>query len=188
MHKVAVIVGSTRPGRVGIKIGHWAINHLQPLTDELQLDLVDLAEINLPFLDEPKSASTGEYTQEHTRRWSELISNYDAFILVTSEYNHGPPAPLKNALDFLAHEWSRKPVSFIGYGGMGGTRAVTMLRVITSELGMVPVWSAIHVRAPWDAVDENGEVDMSFVNGNPQGFVDELTWWTKALASARSSE
>lgn len=184
-YKIGVIVGSTRPQRLGLPIGQWFVHEANAASNELTFDLIDLKEINLPFLDEPKSADTGEYMHEHTKKWSELISGYDGFVLVTAEYNHGPPAPLKNALDFLAKEWSRKPVAFVGYGGLGGARAVTLLRVITSELGMAPVWSALHIRAPWTSVHEDGSIDPDFISGKMEKFLDELTWWTKSLHNAR---
>lgn len=184
--RIAVILASTRPGRVGARVTKWLMRSLKHVETDLEFELIDLKEVNLPFLDEPKSASTREYSKDHTKAWSERIKAFDGYILVTAEYNHGYPAPLKNALDYLAHEWDHKPVSFVGYGGLGGTRAVDQLRQVTSELGMAPIWTAIHVRSPAKSIDEDGNLlDETFVHANLEGFVGELSWWAKALKAAR---
>ena len=186
--KIGVILGSTRPGRVGLRVSKWFLNQVQAKQTELEFELIDLDEVNLPFLDEPKSASTREYTKDHTKAWSEKIKEYDGYVLITAEYNHGYPAPLKNALDFLAHEWNRKPVAFVGYGGLGGTRAVEQLRQVCSELGMAPIWTAVHVRSPARSLDEDGDLlDEGAVHANIDGFVSELEWWVKALKAAQQS-
>ena len=108
-------------------------------TDDVTVDLIDLADVALPFLDEPEHASTRIYTHQHTRDWSARIDRLDAVVIVTPEYNGSFPAPLKNALDFLSEEWNRKPVAVIGYGGTSaGTRAVQALLPVIVSLGMVP--------------------------------------------------
>lgn len=137
MVTVGVIVGSTRPGRVGSLVAEWVCE----LAGSLPwggLDLIDLADVALPFLDEPEHASTKLYTQQHTRDWSARIDALDAFILVTAEYNSSFPAPLKNALDYLYDEWDTKPVAMVGYGGTSsGTRAVQALLPVITSLGMI---------------------------------------------------
>ncbi|NUR59482.1 MAG: NAD(P)H-dependent oxidoreductase [Catenulispora sp.] len=135
MASLGIVIGSTRPGRVGAQIGAW-------LADLASADaeLIDLAVQGLPFLDEPEHASTGRYAQQHTRRWSELIASHDAFVLVTPEYNSSFPASLKNALDYLYHEWRGKPVGIVGYGGVSsGGRAVHALLPVIVHLQMIPV-------------------------------------------------
>jgi NAD(P)H-dependent FMN reductase len=130
-----IVIGSTRPGRVGAQIGAWLAGRAGP-----DADLIDLAELRLPFLDEPEHASTGRYAWPHTRRWSARIAACDALVLLTPEYNSSFPAPLKNALDFLYHEWRGKSVAVVGYGGMSsGGRAVASLLPVVVHLGMVPV-------------------------------------------------
>jgi NAD(P)H-dependent FMN reductase len=110
--------------------------------------LVDLAEWNLPFMNEPRHPRLRQYTQQHTWRWSALIENADAYVWVMPEYNHGYTAPLKNAIDYLVHEWAWKPVGFVSYGGMaGGTRAVQLLKPILSDLKMVPMGESVAI--PW---------------------------------------
>ena len=139
MVAVGVIVGSTRPGRVGSHVARWVAD-LAASAPGVTVDLIELAEVALPFLDEPEHASTRLYTQQHTRDWSARIEALDAFILVTAEYNFSFPAPLKNALDYLSEEWDGKPVALVGYGGTSsGTRAVQALLPVITSLGMLCV-------------------------------------------------
>jgi len=140
-----IIVASTRPGRIGLPIGEWfqqqALEH-----GGFDVQWVDLAEWNLPFVDEPHHPRLRQYTRDHTRRWSALIESADAFVMVTPEYNHSFNAPLKNAIDYLIHEWAFKPVGFVSYGGLsGGTRAVQMLKPILSDLNMTPIVEAVYI-------------------------------------------
>src|SRR5437870_5672231 len=119
MFSLKIIIASTRPGRKGPFIGSW-IFELSTQKKMFDAGVLDLAIINLPFLDEPHHPRLQQYQQEHTKNWSKLINSADAFIIVTPEYNYGYTAPLKNALDFLYHEWSYKPVAFVSYGGIAG--------------------------------------------------------------------
>src|SRR5437588_1030006 len=130
MSKLMIVIASTRPGRVGLAVAQWftdrAIEHRG-----FEVQVVDLAELDLPFLDEPHHPRLRRYTQDHTYAWSEMVDAADAFVFVTSEYNHGYPASLKNAIDFLNHEWKDKPVGFVSYGGVSaGTRAVQQLKQV----------------------------------------------------------
>jgi NAD(P)H-dependent FMN reductase len=122
MIKVAIIIGSTRPGRIGEGVGKWVYEIASKRTDA-SFELVDLAEVNLLLLDEPFPPAMHRYTKEHTKAWSEKVTSFDGFIFVTPEYNHGVPAALKNALDFLYVEWNNKVAGFIGYGNTGGARS-----------------------------------------------------------------
>lgn len=127
MGTIGVVIGSTRPGRVGGKIAGWVAAQARA-ADTGPVDLIDLRELALPLLDEPEHASTRIYANAHTREWSARVDAVDAIILVTPEYNSSFPAPLKNALDYLYDEWQRKPVVIVGYGGASsGTRAVHSL-------------------------------------------------------------
>ena len=138
MITLGIIVGSTRPGRVGTQVGRWARERALTVPG-VHVELVDLAAVALPFLDEPREASSGIYTRPHTREWSSQVTQMDAIVLVTPEYNNSFPATLKNALDFLYSEWQRKPVAMIGYGmTSAGTRAVAALTPVVVALGMVP--------------------------------------------------
>ena len=140
---LGVIIGSTRPGRVGLLVGQWVAEHAAR-TGEFAVELIDLAAIDLPMLDEPSLPATGHYTKTHTRQFSALISRMDAFVLVMPEYNHGYTAPVKNALDFLNHEWADKPIGLVSYGGVsGGVRAVHALKPVLEALKLIPVFEGV---------------------------------------------
>jgi NAD(P)H-dependent FMN reductase len=137
--RIAVITGSTRPGRNGEAVARW-VEALARNRDDAQFELVDIADYKLPLLDEPMPPRLRKYTKPHTQAWSEKIASFDGFVFVTPEYNHGMPAALKNALDFLFHEWSDKAAGFVSYGGgASGARAVEQLRGVAAELGIATV-------------------------------------------------
>jgi NAD(P)H-dependent FMN reductase len=140
--RVGVIAGSTRPVRQARVVAEWVC--ADPVSS-LDLVLTDLADVGLPLLCEPAPAASGQYDQPATRSWSQLVAEFDAFVLVTPEYNHSTSAALKNALDHLYAEWQDKPVAFVGYGLDGGTRAVEHLRAIAAELGMAGVGPQVSI-------------------------------------------
>lgn len=182
--KIGVIVGSTRPTRVGRHVADWLMPQLEGVED-MTFELLDLKEWDIPFLSEPESASTGHYTQDKTKQWSEKIAGLDGFIFVTAEYNNGPPAPLKNAIDTLYHEWAKKPVAFIGYGGYGATRAVEQLANNMAKVNAMPILSTfVGILNPWESISAEG-VKAEFVHGHIDGLVENLGWWAQALQSAR---
>jgi NAD(P)H-dependent FMN reductase len=133
--RVAVVIGSTRPTRICPGIAHWILRVAQE-DSPLRYDMIDLAEVNLPFLDEPLKAALGEYSHEHTRDWGRTVSSYDAFIFVFPQYNWGYPGVLKNALDFLYHEWNGKPVSYATYGTRGGVKGAQQIHGVLEGLHM----------------------------------------------------
>jgi NAD(P)H-dependent FMN reductase len=140
-----IIVGSTRPGRIGLPIARW-VQERGTAHQGFEVELVDLAEVGLPLLDEPSHPRLGQYVNDHTKAWSHRVARADAFVLVTPEYNHGYPAPLKNALDYLYREWNHKPVGFVSYGGVAaGTRAVGLLKPVVLALQMVPVVQTVSI-------------------------------------------
>lgn len=139
--RIAVIAGSRRPNRRSRAIAEWVRD--APAAAGVELALVDLDEVGLPPLAEPSPAAFGQYTLEHTRRWSELIDRFDGYVLVTPEYNHSTTAALKDALDYLYREWQDKAVAFVGYGTDGGVRAVEHLRGITAELGLAGIGPSV---------------------------------------------
>jgi NAD(P)H-dependent FMN reductase len=123
------------------------------------IDWADLADIKLPFLDEPNHPRLRQYTKDHTRAWSRRVEAADAFIFVTPEYNYGMPAALKNAIDYLHHEWAYKPVSFVSYGGVAaGTRAVQQLKQVVTALRLFPTAEAVSVPFFPQFIDEEGAV------------------------------
>ena len=138
MLRVAIIVGSTRPNRNGLAVAEWVLDQANK-HGGARFELVDIADFNLPLLDEPAPASTGQYSHEHTKRWAERINGFDAFVFVTPEYNHSTSGALKNAIDFIYAEWNDKAAGFVSYGSAGGTRAVEHLRGIMSELQIADV-------------------------------------------------
>lgn len=145
MPNLMVIIASTRPTRVGMAVGRWFVDRAteHPAFD---VDLVDLAELDLPFMDEPEHPRLARYVHDHTKRWSARVKAADAFAFVTPEYNHGYNAPLKNAIDFLHHEWEYKPVGFVSYGGVAaGTRAVQQLKPVVAVLRMTPLSDAVYI-------------------------------------------
>ena len=140
-----IIIGSTRPGRVGPAVAEWfrdrAVAH-----GAFAVELIDLAEVNLPLFDEPHHPRLRQYVHQHTKDWSATISRGDAYVFVIPEYNHGVNAATKNAIDYLHHEWQFKPVGFVSYGGVAaGTRAVQMLKQIVTAVRMLPVYNAVNI-------------------------------------------
>lgn len=134
-----IIVGSTRPGRVGMPIAQW-FRELASAQGDFAVQFADLAEIALPMFDEPNNPRSGTYTHEHTKRWSATVATADAFVFVIPEYNHGYNAATKNALDFLFNEWNNKAVGLVSYGGASsGMRAAEQLKPVLSTLKMVLV-------------------------------------------------
>jgi NAD(P)H-dependent FMN reductase len=131
--RVAIILGSTRPGRNGEPVCQWIYGIAKKRSDAT-FELVDIKDFNLPLLDEPIPPSMGQYNQEHTKVWSSKIDSFDAYVFVTAEYNHGIPGALKNAIDFLFKEWNNKVAGFVSYGSAGGVRAVEQLRLVMAEL------------------------------------------------------
>ncbi|KQV26305.1 NADPH-dependent FMN reductase [Yonghaparkia sp. Root332] len=148
MTRIMIIVGSVRPGRVGLSVAEWVRDRVQETVqrdrhgggDAASIDLVDLAELNLPFLDEPHHPVKKQYTKPHTVAWSERVSAADAIVLVSPEYNHSYSPALKNAIDFLFTEWAHKPVAVVSYGGASaGTRGVAALDPVLSTVGLVKI-------------------------------------------------
>jgi len=154
---VGVIIGSTRQGRFGEQPARWIFDRAAA-TEGLEPELLDLRDYPMPFFDEPVSpAMTKEpYDNEVVQKWGAKIDAMDAYIVATPEYNRGPSAVLKNALDYVYHQWNKKPVGFVSWGGVGGTRAVEHLRTTSIELQMVPVRNGVHIERPWAFMDENG--------------------------------
>ena len=147
MPKLMIIIGSTRPGRAALPISRWFFDWAQA-HGEFDVTLVDLAKLDLPLVDEPDLPGLRQYSQQHTREWSAIVEQADAVVIVTPEYNFGYPAAVKNALDYLHHEWRYKPVGFVSYGGVAaGTRAVQQLKQVVTTLRMLPVFESVNI--PW---------------------------------------
>jgi NAD(P)H-dependent FMN reductase len=163
MPKLSVIIASTRPGRAGAPIAEWFADRARA-HDRFEVELVDLAELDLPFMDEPHHPMLRRYEHDHTKAWSARVDAADAFVFVTPEYNYGFTAPLKNAIDYLHAEWQYKPVGFVSYGGVAaGTRAVQMLKQVVTTLKMVPLVEAVNIPFHPQFIDEDGIVHANDV-------------------------
>jgi NAD(P)H-dependent FMN reductase len=182
--KIAIIIGSTRPSRVGDKVAAWYLEQVKDI-EGATFELIDLAEVKLPLLDEPAPAMMAQYSQDHTKIWSEKIASFDAYVMVTPEYNHSVPASLTNAISYLNQEWKRKPVAFVSYGTMGGVRAVEHLRGVAGELHMADIRPQVSLMQPWALFDEEGNVQPELVIGNPKDQVEDLLWWSETLSAGR---
>ncbi len=184
--KIAVIVASTRPGRIGPSVASWFMEQISGY-GKAEFTLLDLAEENLPFLNEPGMPAMAKYENQSTKDWGQKISSFDGFIIVTPEYNHGYAAPLKNAIDTIYREWQKKPVAFVGYGVLGGARAIEQLVQVTAQVGMVPLpYVAINIIDAHSSVGENGGIKPESIKGSkPDRLVEELVWWAKLLSSAK---
>ncbi|MEO7524633.1 MAG: NAD(P)H-dependent oxidoreductase [Ferruginibacter sp.] len=187
MFNVKIIISTTRPGRKGPVVASW-IHELAKKRTEFNVELVDLAILNLPFLDEPKHPSLKDYQHQHTKDWSSLIDAADAFIIVTAEYNFGYPAPLKNALDYLFKEWNYKPVAFVSYGGIsGGTRAVQQLKQVVTAQKMMPVTESVNIPFFTKHIDVDGNfITNDTLEGSAKNMFDELAKWSDALFNMRA--
>lgn len=188
MPVVKVIVGSVRPGRFAKQPADWIMD-LSEKHPEATFELVDLAEVKLPFLDEsvPPSVSNGDYEQDHTKAWGKVIDEADGFIFVTGEYNHGIPASLKNAIDFVAKEWYYKPVSFVSYGAKaGGVRAVEQLREVAGWLRMYDMHDEVAIRNYWTQLDESGKFQPTDEqNEDAHRLLKNIAFWSEKMKPIR---
>ncbi len=186
MITIKILTGSVRPGRFNIQPAKWIFGIAKKRKD-IQVELVDLAEINLPFLDEPVPPSQRKYSKEHTKEWSKVIDEADGFIFVTPEYNHGVSPVLKNAIDYLFFEWHYKPVSFISYGSLaGGSRAVEHLRGVAAEIKLYDLREQIMLPNYWEHLDEQGNYQFNERQENAANeILDALTFWAKTMKKAR---
>jgi NAD(P)H-dependent FMN reductase len=192
--KIHIIVGSTRPNRFSEKPAQWIYTEAKKRKD-LEVELVDLRDYPLPFFDEPASPSylKGKYSSDMAKKWVAKVGEADGYIIVTPEYNHGYPAVLKNALDYPYFEWNKKAVGFVSYGSVAGARAVEQLRQVSIELQMAPIRTSIHI--PWqlylEVINKKGADSLSpfaSLKNQTELFLDQLTWWTKALKTAREDK
>jgi NAD(P)H-dependent FMN reductase len=190
MTVISVIVGSTREGRFSDKPAKWILQHLRE-HDGVDARLLDLRDFPMPFFDQPVSPSTPAhppYNNEVVQRWTAAIGQSDGFIFVTAEYNYGPSAVLKNAIDWVYPEWNRKAASFVSYGAAEGVRAVQQLRETVIELQLAPIRTSVYIPVStlW-AHYRGGDVDAGLAELAAQAgkLLEELLWWTAALKTAR---
>ncbi|HEY3695054.1 NADPH-dependent FMN reductase [Phenylobacterium sp.] len=187
--RIGIVISTTREGRFGDKPAVW-IRDIAAARGDLEVEIVDLRDYPMPFFDEPVSPAYAPPKDEAARRWGQKVAELDGFIFVTAEYNRGPPAVLKNALDHAYREFNHKPAAFVGYGGVGGARAVEQLRLIAIELQMAPTRSGVHIGgADFIGMLMQGKTfaDMPHLEPAAVAMLDELAWWTRALKGAREA-
>jgi NAD(P)H-dependent FMN reductase len=184
MIKVGIILGSTRPGRNGEAVARWIFDIAAKRTD-MQAELVDIQDFDLPLLDEPVPPSRGQYTKPHTKAWAAKIASFDAFVFVTPEYNHGPSAALKNALDYLYKEWNDKAAGFVSYGSVGGARAVEQLRQVVGELQIADVRAQVTFSLATDFERYTVFKPAAHHEGNAKTMLDQVVRWGTALKGCR---
>jgi NAD(P)H-dependent FMN reductase len=176
MPKLGIIVASTRPGRVGLPVAQWFEGEARAHAGFDEVDLIDLAEVALPFMNEPNHPRLGQYTHQHTRDWSARIAGVDALVIVMPEYNHGYNAELKNALDYLHNEWRYKPVGFVSYGGVAaGARAVHNVKPVLAALKMQPVSETVAIPFVHQLLDDESVlVANEVMTAAAKSMLDEL--------------
>jgi len=185
--RLSIIFGSTRTGRVGAPVGAWAFDQAVS-HGRFDVELIDLVDLDLPLLDEPRHPRLQQYEHEHTRRWSARVKAADAFLFVTPEYDYFPSAALINALQFLSHEWHYKPAAVMSYGGVsGGLRATQEIRLLIANLNMMPIAQTVPVPFFARSIAEDGV----FAPEEPvaEGLklaLDELAKWSAALKPLRA--
>ncbi|HEY2316387.1 MAG TPA: NAD(P)H-dependent oxidoreductase [Streptosporangiaceae bacterium] len=182
-----IIIASTRPGRVGPSVAAWFHDRAVKAGD-FEVELIDLAEVNLPMFDEPKHPRFGEYVHQHTKDWSATIRRGDAFVFVIPEYNYGYNAAIKNAIDYLNQEWQYKPLGFVTYGGVAaGTRAMQMLKQVVGALKMVPMTDAVNIPFVQQFLDEQRVLQPNdIMESAATALIAELARWTSAMQSLRA--
>ncbi len=189
MH-LQIILGSIREGRRSGPVAQWAFEQATALASKhagLTVELIDLKTWALPLFGLAKFPSEGDYEDPLQQRWAATVARADAYLFVAPEYNHGYTAALKNALDYLYAEWNRKPASFVSFGNAEGARGIQQWRLVCVELEMAPLPTAVHL------LDVTKKIVDGVFTGDPKEekrfgvMLDELTWWAKALATARAA-
>ena len=189
MYSLKIIIASTRPGRKGISVANWFIETVKKYPD-FNVEVLDLAEINLPFIDEPNHPRLQQYTKEHTKQWSNTIDSADAFVFIIPEYNYSMPPTLLNAIDFLYKEWNYKPVGLVSYGGIsGGTRSAQMSKQVMTAVKLMPLAEGVTLPFFTKNIDDNERFNSNeLIDKSVAVMMKELLKWTAALKSIRLNE
>ena len=185
MLKIAIIIGSTRPNRIGPTIAQ-SVYEIAKKRNDAEFELIDIADYDLPLLDEPKPPAAGEYVKPHTIRWGKKIETFDGFVFVTPEYNQSTSAALKNAIDFLYKEWNNKPAGFVGYGATYGLRAIQSLRLIMAQMQMADVRAQVGFSLFADFEDGAFKPHAGHIE-EVNGMLDQVIAWAGALKPLRES-
>jgi NAD(P)H-dependent FMN reductase len=185
--RLAIVIGSVRPNRFADHPAQW-ITEIAKKRGDFEVELIDLKDYPMPLFNEKASPAFGPSENEVAQRWQKKMAEFDAYVFTAAEYNRGPTAALKNALDYAYTEWNQKPVSFVGYGGVGGARAIEQLRLNAIELQMAPIRNAVHIQmSVYLAVVKEGKSlsEFDFLQKGAKDMLDQLAWWTNALMAAR---
>ncbi len=188
--KIAIVISTTRATRFGHKPAQW-VKDIAAGRDDMHVEIVDLRDFPMPFFDEVASNAWAPSTNEVARRWQKKVAEFDGYVFVTAEYNHGIPAVLKNALDYAYPEWNKKAAAFVGYGAVGGARAVEQLRLVAAELQLATIRTGVYIQgADFMAVWKEGKdlKEIGYLQKGVIDLLDQLAWWTRALKSARQQD
>lgn len=184
MINIAVIVGSTRPGRKADAVARWLLD-IAKMRNDANYEVVDVQDFDLPLLDEAVPPSMGQYSQPHTKAWAARIAPFDGFVFVTPEYNHGTSGALKNAIDYLYREWNNKAAGFVGYGSAGGVRAVEHLRLVMGELQVATVRAQVMLSLFTDFENFTVFKPASQHEKTVTTLLDQLVAWSGAMRTLR---
>jgi NAD(P)H-dependent FMN reductase len=184
--RLAIVVGSTRPGRKADAVARW-VHGIARTRRDAEAEIVDIADFDLPLLDESVPPSLGAYAQPHTKAWAARIASFDAFVFVTPEYNHGIPGALKNAIDFLYGEWNNKAAGFVGYGSAGGARAVEQLRLVMAELQVADVRAQVMLSIFTDWENFTAFTPSARHEASVNAMLDQVLAWGAALKPLRKA-
>jgi NAD(P)H-dependent FMN reductase len=187
MTKIAIIIGSTRPGRKGEDVARW-VYEIAAKRSDATFELVDIKDYELPHLDEIMPPSMGQYSQPHTQAWAVKIDEFDGYVFVTPEYNHSTSGALKNAIDFLYREWNNKAAGFVSYGAVGGARAVEHLRLVMGELQVADVRNQVALSLFTDFENYTKFTPAEHHEAQVTAMLDQLVAWSEALKSVRVSQ
>ena len=185
MLKIAVILGSTRPGRNGEAVAKW-VYAIAEKRGDAEVKLIDLLDFNLPLLDEPMPPTLNQYSKPHTKAWASTIAPFDAFVFVTPEYNHGTSAALKNAIDYLYKEWNNKAAGFVSYGGVGGARAVEHLHLVMAEVQVATVHNQVMLSLFTDFENFSVFKPAAHQEAAVNAMFDQVIAWGTALKPLRA--
>jgi NAD(P)H-dependent FMN reductase len=186
--KIGIILSTTRPTRFADRPATWLLNIAQQRSDA-QFEIIDLRDYPMPFYEDERSPMYAPMEHPVARAWAAKLAEMDGFIIVTAEYNHGIPAVLKNALDYAYTEFVRKPMTFVGYGNSGGSRAIEQLRLVAAELQMVSLRQAVQINAHEfiGFMQGKGFADFPYLDTAAEIMLDNLAWWAAALNEARAA-
>ena len=190
---IQIISSTTREGRFSEKVASWVTQQLASRPD-YDVEPVDLRDHPLPFFDGVAPArAPREYGSPDVERLGRTLDRADGFLVLTAEYNHGYPAVLKNAMDWTFVEWRRKPISFVGWGNVGGARAIEQLRLVAVEFEMAPLRHAVHIlpdvmMASRRSADPGDTTAFAPLEPRLKLLADDLAWWAEALGAARRHE